>query len=201
MNAVVSGRAAVAMLIDGEQLYSIHYDGPENRVERAVEDWHLLLGGVNDLEYLDACNEHETRDRLEDAVDRTEALDLVLYLFDRSFSDEIRRTASLELEELLAYPEIVGYLESILYARPLDEAADPEERHRRVHAVVGAEAAKRAQVRRLPDHRSVAVHSPFRLARAAGAVDLDHRVRGRDRLLQRSKKGRIDGGAVVGPRI
>ena len=123
MNAVISGRAAVALMIDGEQLYSLHYGDPDDRVERALEEWNLLFGGVGDLEFVEDCDEASARDRLEDAVDGTEALDLVLYLFDGSLSDDVRRTASLELDELLVYPEITAYLESILYARPLGQSA------------------------------------------------------------------------------
>ena len=57
MNAVISGRAAVALMIDGKQLYSIHYDAPDERVERALEEWNLLLAGANDLEFVEACDE------------------------------------------------------------------------------------------------------------------------------------------------
>ncbi len=94
-----------------------------------MEEWNLLLAGADDLEFVEDCDEPTVRDRLEDAVDSTEALDLVLYLFDGSLSDEIRRTASLELDELLVYPEIKTYLESILLPahwtnRPIQLALD-----------------------------------------------------------------------------
>ncbi|MEK6261796.1 MAG: DUF1571 domain-containing protein [Planctomycetota bacterium] len=124
MQAVVSGRACVAMLIDGDTLYSIHYEKMDELVPRRAEEFRSLLGGVHDLDWInDVASIDDLRDRLADAVDAAEALNLVLYLSDCELSTETRETAAKELEELIVYPEIVASVEQVLFAKPLPNTA------------------------------------------------------------------------------
>ena len=125
MKAVVSGRACVAVLIDGDTHHSIHYDDMDQLVPRQPEELSLLLGGVRDLDWLDdVVSADEVRDRLVDAVDETEALDLALYLCDDRLSLATHQAAAEEFNDLVAYPEIAEALEKIFFARPLPESTD-----------------------------------------------------------------------------
>ncbi|RLS77039.1 MAG: hypothetical protein DWI02_10415 [Planctomycetota bacterium] len=120
MKAVVSGRACVALLIRGDELHSIHYDNTDELVLRHPEDFRTLFGGANDLDFLEEVDSIDgLRSHLEDAVDETEALDLLLFLCDEQLSQKTRESAAIELEELIVYPEIVASLEQILFAQPL----------------------------------------------------------------------------------
>ena len=125
MKAVVSGRACAALLIDGDTMNSIHYDAMDVLISRRPEEFRLLFGGVEDLDWIDDVGTlDEAKDRLADAVDTTEALDLVLYLCDGSLPNDTLEAAALELEELIIFPEIVASLENVLFAKPLPESID-----------------------------------------------------------------------------
>ncbi|MDA1013894.1 MAG: hypothetical protein O3A00_05500 [Planctomycetota bacterium] len=124
MQAVLSGQAAVALLNDGDAWLSIHYDDPELLVPRAPEDFAVLFDDAHDLEWLNETSVDDVRDKLEDAVDSSEALNLVLYLFDGEFSDATRDAAALEVEELLSDPWIVGQVENVFLSTPLPQTAD-----------------------------------------------------------------------------
>lgn len=124
MRAAISGRAALAVLEQDGRWYSLHYDDLSQLVPRAVEMLPLLLRGVQDIEWLEADSIDAVKDRLADSVDSTEGLDLVLYLLDATLSDDTRKTAALEFEDLAVYPEVIALIEDILLAEPLPAAAD-----------------------------------------------------------------------------
>src|SRR6266481_1388886 len=99
MNAVVSGRAGVAVLLKGNQLFSLHFDEPDQLVSRQPEEYHYLIGEGSDLEYLEEVEPAAVRQQLEHAVRREEALEITLLLLDGELSDAIRTQAVADLEE------------------------------------------------------------------------------------------------------
>ncbi len=124
MNAVISGRAGVALIVHGDQLFSLDVDEPDELIPRRHDEYHLLIGEGADLEFLEDCDPTAVRQRLELAVWREEALDVSLLLLDPSHSDEVRAQAAEELDECLAATRTLDSLEAILYAAPLPEMAD-----------------------------------------------------------------------------
>jgi tetratricopeptide (TPR) repeat protein len=124
MRAVLSGRAAIALLNEGNQWHSISYEEPERLVERQAAEAEVLLRDANDRIWLDNVSIEQVRDTLADVVDTTEALDCVLYLLDGSLQPETRDVVALELEELVAWPEIVLQVEAILLAHQFPASAD-----------------------------------------------------------------------------
>jgi RNA polymerase sigma-70 factor (ECF subfamily) len=102
MNAIISGRNAVALLLDGDHLKSFHADAIDTLVPRKLADLPFLFGDGNDLQFLEnvTCDEAATRLRRE--RDNEEALQLLLILLDPELSKEVRQEAAEALEELLA---------------------------------------------------------------------------------------------------
>src|SRR6266700_1061094 len=124
MNAVLSGRAGVAVLLEGGKLFSLHADEPDQLVPRCKGEYSYLLGDSIDLEFLDGVEPDAVRVRLETAVETTEALDVALVLLDREIPEEIRVQAAEDLEALLLHQDVTRALETILWAKPLPPAAD-----------------------------------------------------------------------------
>ena len=56
MQAVLSGRAALAFLSDGANWHSIHYDDLDQLVPRQPAEFDLLFQGVRDLDCLDCAS-------------------------------------------------------------------------------------------------------------------------------------------------
>ncbi len=124
MRAVLSGRAAVALLNEGDVWQSMTYEAPEQLTPCHAAEAEVLLRNVHDLIWLDDVSIDEVRDRLADVVDTAEALDCVLYLLDGSLQPVTRDAVALEFEELAIWPEIVEQVESVLLASPLPSSAD-----------------------------------------------------------------------------
>ncbi len=124
MRAVLSGRAAVAILYEGDSWHSMTYEESELLTPCHAAQATTLLRNAHDLIWLEDVSVEDVRDRLADVVDSTEALDCVLYLLDGSLQPETRDAVALEFEELAAWPEIVEEVESVLFASPLPAFAD-----------------------------------------------------------------------------
>jgi hypothetical protein len=124
VNAVISGQAGVAVLVDGGKLASIHAGRPEEVLARRPEEIRLLLGDAADLELVEDVDPVEIGLRLERATDRVDALHLALLLLDATLSEDTRHTAAEEIEALLGTDEIGESLEGILFARPFPRGAD-----------------------------------------------------------------------------
>ncbi len=124
MRAAISGRAALAVLEENGRWHSLHYNDMSRLVPRTAEALPSLLRDVRDVEWLEADSLDAVKQKLADAVDSTEGLDLVLYLLDDSLSDDTRETAALEFEDLTAYPEVIELIENVLLAHPLPAEAD-----------------------------------------------------------------------------
>lgn len=124
MDAIISGRAGVAFLVEGEVLSSFDVEDPTTLLPRRPADLRLIFGEAPDLQFLEGVDYAEAARHLERAFNCASALDLALILFDPQLTDDVRDDAADELERLLSDPPVVEYLENILYGRPLPAAAD-----------------------------------------------------------------------------
>lgn len=125
MQAVISGHAGVALLLDGPELSSVHVEDLEKVVPRRESEAYLLFGGAKDLQFLEDVSIEQVRSHLEFASARIDALHLALIVLDGDLTEETRREAAVELDTLLEIPAITYYLQCILYAHPLTPPADP----------------------------------------------------------------------------
>jgi len=124
MDALISGHAGVALLLDGSTLASLHTGSDEALIPRQPEDIGLLLAGAADLELLEDVDLQQVTNHLNLSVKKIDALHLALMLLDRDLSDRTRAQAARALEEVLGFEAAKEYLERILYARPLPANAD-----------------------------------------------------------------------------
>ncbi len=124
MNAIISGRNAIALLQDGDQLKSIHADALDTLVARKPADLPFLFGDGNDLQFFENVTSDEVATHLKRARNNDEALQLILILLDPELSKEVRQEAANVLEELLSTDEVAQHLLSVLYAQPLPDNAD-----------------------------------------------------------------------------
>ena len=126
MNAVISGQAETAFVLDGDRAWTINFYEPDTDVPRAPAEFSRLFSDVDDMQFIEDMNRDEIAQRLEVAVDDAAALYLALMLFDAQTDEDIRVEAAQELEKLLERKETKAYVENVLYARPLPKTADRE---------------------------------------------------------------------------
>jgi hypothetical protein len=124
MNAVISGQAGIALLLDGAELSSVHAHSLEEVVRRRSRDVPYLLGDAQDLQFIEDVGIEEVSSRLTLATSQMDALHLALILLDSELEVDTRRTAAEELEEELEKPDVARFVESVLYAHPLPREGD-----------------------------------------------------------------------------
>jgi recombination protein RecA len=126
MDAIISGRAGVALLVEGDSLQSFEVDDPHSLRPRHPAEVRLLFAQAPDLRVYEDITHEEAARRLEHAADCADALDLALILLDPKLPAEDRAEAAPALEALLGKRDVGIYLEKVIYARPLPEGADRE---------------------------------------------------------------------------
>ncbi len=124
MEALISGSAGIALVMDGDQFASIHVDEPERTVPRDPAEYHYLIGEGKDFITVEDVTRDEVVRQLNLAYDSDDALMLVLILQDPELPEDIRRDAVTDLEELLEQGELGVFLEGVLYAHPLPTVLD-----------------------------------------------------------------------------
>lgn len=124
MDAMISGRNGLALVVDGGCLASIHASEPESTIPRHRSEVHSLLGEAQDFVPFENVSREEIVCQLVFAQDREHALQLALILLDPELSDDIRRDGADELEELFRQEKLIAYVEGVLYAEPLPETSD-----------------------------------------------------------------------------
>jgi tetratricopeptide (TPR) repeat protein len=124
MNAVISGRAGLALVIEGEALLSLDVDDLKTLVPRHPSDLRFLLSDATDLVTLENTDRDEIAQRLDLEHAIACALDMTLIALDSGASIELRAEAAAALDELLADVRVIERLEFTMYAKPLPEAAD-----------------------------------------------------------------------------
>ncbi len=124
-NAIVSGQAKTALLIDGDIFLSFDIDAPEILKPRRESDFRFLFGEATDLRFIQNTQQKDVLRELRADYDKTCVLDLALMLLDEDIS-ETKPLIGEVLEELLIEESLIIYLESIFYAKPLPASADTE---------------------------------------------------------------------------
>jgi recombination protein RecA len=124
MDAIISGRAGVALLVEGDRLHSFEVGEPLTLWPRRPSEVRLLFDDAPDLRVLENVSHEEAARQLEHAADRADALDLTLLLLDPELPAKDRAEAAAALEGLLDRADVGEYVENVLLARPLPEGAD-----------------------------------------------------------------------------
>src|SRR5258706_6637620 len=118
MNAVISGTAGRALLVDGKSLMSFDVDDPSKLVVRQQFDLPYLFGEGRDLRVIEDSDIESITRELEAESNLALALDLTLISLDEELEEDIRRDALRDLDDILTDNQLVIRLENILYARP-----------------------------------------------------------------------------------
>src|SRR6185295_9967399 len=124
MDAVISGKAGKALVLDDGVLMSVDLNDASEFVPRRPADIRVLLGESNDAIVIENATREEIIRRLEIEKCSATALDLTLISLDPELSDEVRMEAVEALDELLADAAVVVSVESTLYGKPLPVGAD-----------------------------------------------------------------------------
>ncbi|MCK6592709.1 MAG: hypothetical protein L6Q76_34570, partial [Polyangiaceae bacterium] len=155
MNAVISGSAGVALLVDGDRLSSIDVGALEEVVPRSSSEVRLLFGDSGDLQFYTGLELEEVKSRLTDACGADDALHLALILLDPEVPADIQEEAAGELSELLLSERVRERLESILYAKPLPDCMDVSGAIRCCRGGVEAHERSAELLERLRDRQGV----------------------------------------------
>jgi tetratricopeptide (TPR) repeat protein len=124
MNALISGSAGRALLLDADGWKSFEADDPSTLAARQPADFAYLFGELQDLRALENTDIESVQKELKYESDSALALELALISLDCELPDDIRKEAIEGLDELLSDSKVVERLENTLYARPLPEDAD-----------------------------------------------------------------------------
>ncbi|HSN86228.1 MAG TPA: hypothetical protein VL025_05685, partial [Thermoanaerobaculia bacterium] len=113
MNAVISGAAGVALILDSGQSCILRVEAMDEPMPIRVEDQRYWFGDARDFQFLQGVTIPEIRRRLAEARDHDDALHLVLGLLDPELTDETRRALASELEDLLQVESVRTFLENV----------------------------------------------------------------------------------------
>ncbi len=126
MDAIISGRAGVAVIVDGEDMGLIRAEVPDEMIAEHPGNIGMLLSDARDIEIVEDAEKAQVKELLLRAQDREDSLDMTLILLDGSLSEDVRAEAAEVLEDLLSDNYVVEKLEGVLYARDLPKEADLE---------------------------------------------------------------------------
>lgn len=124
MKALISGQAATAVLVDGEQFYSLKLDEPRQVIKREEWEISLLLADADDIQQIDDAVEAIVFEELELAWEKDRGLQLILILLDSQEEAETRLSAAECLNEFLSSSAVSEYIANHLYSAPLPPTAD-----------------------------------------------------------------------------
>ncbi|HEY0073523.1 MAG TPA: tetratricopeptide repeat protein [Abditibacteriaceae bacterium] len=123
MNALISGRANAAILIEKEEISVLRSEQAEPAVCHASALPHLI-GDARDLIFLENVTQDEAARALEHATDCESALHLSLITLDGKLSAKVRAKAADALEEFLEDTAVLDYICGVFHARPLTGDSD-----------------------------------------------------------------------------
>jgi RNA polymerase sigma-70 factor (ECF subfamily) len=127
MKAALSGRAAAALVIDGDAWYRIDGDRLEELKPSGPHEWPYVFGLCQDVQYLDVVSYTEVRAALAAAVDQEHALSLALICLDTETRSETRQLAADDLEKILTRtPDAIEFLWKVFSSKPLPSTASLE---------------------------------------------------------------------------
>ena len=117
MEAIISGQAGVAFLLLGEERFaSIHTGETDLLIPRSRGDFSFLFGDAGDLQFLEDVNHADVTRRFQIVQGQADALHLSLILLDPELSNEVRKDAADDLEDLYGLREILEHVECVLFA-------------------------------------------------------------------------------------
>jgi DNA-binding NtrC family response regulator len=126
MNAAISGRAGLALLLTDDGMATLHVGEMDRIVPRSPGEVRLLLQRDSDYRFLEDVDLGRVRTELLRAWEENEALDLALAMLDPQLSRDVRTRAITELVELLAKDHVHDHLRRIFYSAPFPAGADPD---------------------------------------------------------------------------
>lgn len=126
MKAAVSGRAAAAIILDGETWLKI--DGEDDEIKPAQpQQWPYVFGTSEDVQFAEGTLD-EIRGVLSKAVDEDQALTLALICLDMASEFSSKSSAAASLNEIAARtPSVMEFLWRVFSAKPLPSDASPLE--------------------------------------------------------------------------
>ena len=124
MNAIISGQAATAVLLDENALWVVHLDEPKVRRPCRQSDLPHVFADASDVSILQNVNEDDVARALLTSWREDRALRLTLILLDHNANEATRRMAVEPLNELLSSTEAREFTCNVLYSAPLPETAD-----------------------------------------------------------------------------
>jgi len=124
MKALLSGQAAIAILIDNEHFYSLELGELGNVTERQEWEVPLLFEDATDIQQIDDATEATIRENLQLAWEKDRALQLILIFLDSQETMEIRFSAAECVNDFLNSAAVNEYIANRLYSAPLPRNAD-----------------------------------------------------------------------------
>jgi len=124
MKALISGRAGVALIVDGQTLQSVDIKNSLRPVERNLGEVPFLFGDARDIQIVESGNLESISEQLREESRFTVGLDLVLIGLDSELARDIRHDALFELDKVLRDQSIAERLKNVLYAEPIPEGGD-----------------------------------------------------------------------------
>ena len=125
-NAMISGRANMSVIVDGANVFSLNSAEGE-LVRQQPEALGHLFGGARDWDFVESESLEYIRRKHRLANEREQALDVVLILLDRSYSNKTRKEAAVDLANLLRDDEVLAALEAVMFSTPLPKGLDVSE--------------------------------------------------------------------------
>ncbi len=124
MKAIISGQAALAVTIEGENLYSFSMNSPESWTP--LKEWELphLFSQASDVLQFENVSQSEVVAKLKSEWAQDRSLQLILILLDSEEEAQTRLEAAECLDEFLKQNEVRQYLENHLFSSPLPSTAD-----------------------------------------------------------------------------
>jgi two-component system response regulator (stage 0 sporulation protein A) len=124
MDALISGQAGIAVLIDDDNVFSITLDSGNEMKPCSLSMVPYLFSGVSDAKIIKQITLSETVSQLKVLWQKDRALHLTLILLDSHEELQIRKLAVASLFNLLVNQNIYDFVEKNLYALPLPASSD-----------------------------------------------------------------------------
>jgi hypothetical protein len=124
MDALISGQAGVAILLDGDKLFSVGREKPDIIVHRQEREINFLLGDAEDLELFSGIDLPGVVKQLHMSCCRVDALHLILILLDPEISPRTRQLAASKVETLFDFKYVYDFVDRLLHAHPLPGDSD-----------------------------------------------------------------------------
>jgi len=93
MHAVISGQAGTALVIDGDDLSSLHVRNLDERIPCRAGEFHYLFRVSTDVVFREDMSLDDVRAELRSAADGEDVIQLTLLILAPGRSDDIRRSA------------------------------------------------------------------------------------------------------------